>query len=351
MPCSPPEDCFVPRTGRRFWVPAIRIGLGLAILIWVFSKLPLDEFAAALRQGALNWQWWIVGLLSTGMGLVGAAIRWKRLLQAQQVDLAPTRTLRLFFIGQFFNSFLPGSCGGDAARVYYVFRETQLKRTEAMTTVLVDRGIGFLTLVFFACGMLAWQFTYVVEEQWARLAGILMLAILLGSTIVLIAAFHQHLFERWPRLADTLSRWRLGPVLLRAYSALYVYRDRPAVLGMAVLLSLLNLTGLTLACYAFGRSLGLDVSLLYYFTLFPVITALSSIPITPGAFGVREGLFVQLFAIPGVSAAGAVSLSLMVYGGGLAWSLFGGLLFINYTARFGVSWRDEWRKLQDQALP
>ena len=351
MPCSTPEDCSAPRYWKRFILLVIRTGLGIAILVWVFSQLPLDEFVAALWRGALNWRWWAMGLFFAGMGLAGAAIRWRALLRAQQVDLTASRTMRLFFIGQFFNSFLPGSCGGDAARVYYVFRETELKRTEAMTTVVVDRGIGFLTLVFFACGMLAWQFTYVVEERWAQMAGLLMLAILLVAAIVSILAFHQHFFDRWPRVTQWLRRWRLGPILIRAYDAVYVYRDRPTVLAVSVALSLVNLAGLTLACYAFGRSLGIDVSLLYYFTLFPVITALSSIPLTPGAFGVREGLFVQLFAIPGVSAAGAVSLSLMVYGGGLAWSLFGGLLFINYTARFGVSWRDEWRKLHNQPLP
>ena len=50
--------------------------------------------------------------------------------------------------------------------------------------------------------------------------------------------------------------------------------------------------------------------------------------VTPGSLGVRESLFVSLFRAVLVPAPQALLLSLMVYGGGLFWSLAGGLWYV-----------------------
>ncbi len=329
----------------RRYLNGFRLILGLAILGWVFSRIPMEEFRAVLASSVEQWHWWIVGVAFTLLGLLFAVIRWHGLLTAQGVSLPFSRVFRVFFIGQFFNAFLPGSCGGDVARAYYVFKETTLRRTEAVSTVLVDRGIGLLTMVLFCCVMIAWRLPALVAYPWAKAAGLTMLALLLGAVAGAVVLFRRHLFEHGHRLARLESWSTVGPLIRRMYNAFYVYRDSPQALGRAMLLSLGNLTGLTLACVAFGQSLSLDVSVAEYFTFFPIITVLSSIPLTPGALGIREGLFVELFVIAGARAAQAVPLSLMVYGGGLFWSVFGGLIFIGYTARYGVSWREEWKKL------
>ena len=110
---------------------------------------------------------------------------------------------------------------------------------------------------------------------------------------------------------------------------------------MAVLLSVLNMSLLTLACLCLGLSLGVELRVRDYFTVFPVITVLSSLPLTPGGLGVREGLFVELLNTLGVSAAKALPLSLLTYLGGLAWSLLGGLVFLGYTSSRGQSFQQE----------
>ncbi len=326
----------------------LRLLLGVGILVWVFSKMPMEEFRDVLAASVGEWRWWVVGLMMTLFGLLAAAVRWHGLLAAQGVTLPFLRVFRMFFIGQFFNSFLPGSCGGDVARAYYVFKETTLRRTEAVSTVLVDRGVGLLTIITFCCVMLAWRLPTFLAYPWAKAAGLIMIALLLGAVIMAFILFRRHAFESGSRFQRLETGSRLGPVIRRVYNAFYVYRNSPVALARAVFFSLGNLAGLTLACYAFGQSLSLDVSLVEYFTLFPIITVLSAIPLTPGALGIREGLFAELFAVAGARTAQAVPLSLMVYGGGLFWSLFGGLIFISYSSSYGVSWREEWRKLNEE---
>jgi glycosyltransferase 2 family protein len=334
------------KNARLRWFKVLRVVLAAAILFWIFAKLPIAEFKQVLRQSVAYWPWWLAGITLTWVGLWAASLRWYLLIRVQGVGLSVARVFRVFFIGQFFNSFLPGSCGGDVVRAYYVFRESPLKRTEAMSTVVADRGIGLLTLVGFSCLMLVWRLPYLYQDPRAQMAKWLMFALMIGTGLVLIILFRRNVFEQHPLFQRLLAFGAVGIIIRRIYNAFYLYRSQPRTLIWAVVLSLLNMAGLTLACAAFGQSLSLDVSLVDYFTLFPVITVLSAIPITPGALGLREGLFAELFAIIGTGFAAAVSLSLMVYMGGLLWSLLGGLLFLGYSASYGTSMRDEWSKLK-----
>ena len=103
---------------------------------------------------------------------------------------------------------------------------------------------------------------------------------------------------------------------------------------------------LTTACYCFGRSMELPgVTPADYLALYPVITVLASVPLTPGALGIREGLFVTLLAPLGVESHLAVGLSLLVYGGAIVWSLFGGVLFL---VDAGAGWRAELREMKQE---
>ena len=332
--------------GRSLWPSLLRMLIGLGILWWVFNKIPLDEFKQSWTAGRTGWPWLMGGIACTLLGLLAAALRWHILLRAQSVQLPWSRVFRISFIGQFFNAFMPGSCGGDAARIYCVFKDTSLKRTEAMSTVVVDRGIGLITLVVFACSILL-----ISKPAWLHAAWIqpLALLILLGIALTIIAFFaglHQTVFQHLPPLRRWVKAGAWGVLLTKIYHAFDGYRQQHGALSAAVVLSLMNMAGLTLACYAFGRGLGIALPIADYYILFPIITVLSAIPITPGGLGLREGLFAELFVLAGAASAYAVALSLLVYGGGLFWSLFGGLLFIGYSARYGHSFRTEWQKLQ-----
>lgn len=326
----------------------IRLLGGIGLLGWLFTLIPSGELTEILADSIAKWKWWIAGIVTTFLGLFMAAIRWHGLLNAQHIVLNPMRVLRIFFIGQFFNAFMPGACGGDIARAYYVIREVPRNRTEAVSTVLVDRLIGLFTLVAFGCIMVMARVRIFFTHPGPRGAGILMIGFLAASVIGALIFFRQHLFENWEIFRRIEQRMRFGPLLRKAYNAFYVYRRHPRVLIRSILYSLGNMIFLTLACYSFGESLGLDRPMIDYFTLFPIITVLAAVPITPGALGIREGLFVELFYVVGVPAAKAVPLSLMVYAGGAFWSLAGGLVFIGYTSRKGLTLREELDQLKRQ---
>jgi hypothetical protein len=255
---------------------------------------------------------------------------------------------RIFFIGQFFNAFFPGACGGDVVRAFYAAQEQPERRTAAALTVLIDRGIGLLTFMLVGCVMIACRGHIFLQSQRTRLPLILMAVFLAGTLLALFVLFRRNLFEHWSLFRKLEYGTRLGPIIRKVYEIFYFYRGHHHVLYTSLGFSLLNCVFLTLACACFGQSLQLPVRLIDYFTLFPVITVFSSVPLTPGGLGIREQLFAELFKVVGAPSYQTVPLSLLLYAGGVFWSLFGALLFVCHTHRSGHTLREEILEIREE---
>lgn len=315
-------------SARRFIVNALRFGIAAGLLAFLVYRLDLDGLAHAASGAAERWPWVVAALLLTYFGLHSGVMRWHRILAAQGIVVPFAEIFRFFFIGQFFNAFMLGACGGDVARAYFVSKAARKTRAEAISTVFVDRAIGLFVTVVFACVMILLHLHLFRGYPLNRNAGLLMFAFLAASVVGLATLFSRNLFEQWGFFRRIERDTRLGPLIRRTYEAFYLYRGKPRVLASAVFYSLLNLIFLTLACACFGSSLGVAQPMSVYFVLFPIITVVAAIPLTPGSLGVREGLFVAMFATVGTPDETAMLLSLMVYADGVLWSLFGGAIFM-----------------------
>ncbi len=320
---------------------AVRLVICVGLLAYIVKRMDVGTLTDVLAQTLTHWPWLIAGVVFTFLGLLAGVVRWKEILVAQGLRLSFGRVFQIFFIGQFFNAFMLGACGGDVARAYYATLDTPGRRAEAASTVFVDRAIGLFAMIVFCCVMIVLRIPLFLDNQGTRIPGFLMFFFLVGSVIAIFALFRRNLFEHWNLFRRLEKDTRLGPKIRRAYDAFYLYRRHPKVLLVALALSLLNQAFLTLACFSFGQSLHADVSLLDYFTLFPIISVLAAVPITPGSLGVREGLFVTMFGAVGLDVHYSMPISLMVYAGSLVWSLFGGLFFLGHTALPGHTLREE----------
>ncbi|MBU0677318.1 MAG: flippase-like domain-containing protein [Verrucomicrobia bacterium] len=335
------------RAGSRLGL-LVRLLIAAAILTYLARRVPADEWQRVESIFAGHWRWLLLGTGLTFLGLLVGAARWAYLLGRQGIRTGYLQTFRIFFIGQFFNSFMLGACGGDVARAYYVIQHSPDARTKAASTVLADRMIGLFVVVVFSAVMIACRVSFFLALDNTRQVGIIMLVFLALFVIGGVMAFRTHLFKNSPQLRRLQERTVTGRLLRKGYDALFLYRSEPVTLVLAAALSLLNLFFLTLAVFAFGRGIGISLPVIDYFTLFPLIIVVTAIPVTPGALGIREYCFTVMFRAVGVGYMQAITLSLLVYAGGLFWSLLGGLLFIGHEGR-GPSIRQQLRELRQQA--
>ncbi|MFH0880528.1 MAG: lysylphosphatidylglycerol synthase transmembrane domain-containing protein [Lentisphaerota bacterium] len=315
----------------------LRILIGIGLMGYLVLKFDFITLGTAFHRATLHRTWIAAGIAFTFLGLCAGAYRWRIIVHAQQLSLSLSRAFSIYFIGQFFNAFMLGACGGDVARAWLVAQDNKSKRTEAATTVFIDRFFGLFILIAFCSVMILFSLRLFLEHANTRWPGVMMLFFLTGSVISILVLFRRNQFEHWRPFMFLENRTRIGPFIRRAYDAFFLFRNDQAVMIHSVILSLLNTAFLTLACLSFGRSLEIQISLTHYFTLFPIISVIAAIPITPGSLGVRESLFVTLFGALGVAGPQAMLMSLLVYAGGLFWSLFGGVVFLAYSAQSGVT--------------
>ena len=320
------------RVKKRAGFPAavrnlLRVLLGAGLLGLLLGTAGWGRLAAAAAPALGRWPWLLAAAAWTGLGLLLAAQRWGLMLAVAGISLRRGPLWRVYLVGQFFNAFLLGACGGDVVRAWYAARRAPGRTVEAAATIFLDRGLGLLVMVFFCCGMILLRIHMFLDHDGPRDAGFLMLTFLAAGVAGTVLLFQRRLLERFGLFRRMERSGRVGDWLRRAYEALYVYRHHPRVVTKAVLLSLGNLVALTLACHAVGQALGVAVALGDYFVLFPLISVIAAAPLTPGALGVREGLFVGLFQAVFVPASQALVLSLLVYASGAIWSLVGGVLY------------------------
>ena len=91
-------------------------------------------------------------------GVLITFTRWYVLVRAQELPFSLIDAVRLGFIGQFFSAFLPGSVGGDLVKAGFLARE-QSRRTVAIATIVLDRVLGLMGLLFLAAiaGAVFWE--------------------------------------------------------------------------------------------------------------------------------------------------------------------------------------------------
>jgi hypothetical protein len=232
-------------------------------------------------------------------------------------------------VAHFFNSFLLGSTGGDLMKAYYAARETHHLKTEAVVTVVIDRLIGLVSMLFFACLMMLPNRALILAHPRLGALALFILLMMLACGLITGLAFWGGLSRRWPQARTWLKRLPRGDLLERSLDSCRRFGRQPGFLVQALALSMgLNIASvLQVMCLAWGMRLG--VSPLAWCVIVPIIICISALPITPSGLGVRENLYVLMLAAPEihVAATQALSLSLLAYAGSLLWSLLGGLVY------------------------
>jgi len=273
----------------------------------------------------------LITFLTIGTIFVIASFRWRMLLKVQGVTLGFFRIFHLTMIGIFFNNFVPGLTGGDFVKAYYVSRETH-KKTEAITTVFLDRAVGLFALSTLAAVMVLVNIT----RPEFRSASIVVYAFLIMGILAAVTFYSQRVRRRLVGRLGRISflERALSFIPIRKIAgdidrALILYRKHKRAVLMAILVSFLAHSISILANFGYGQALGLNAGIGDYFLLVPIIAMITSLPILPAGWGVGEAAYVFGFSLVGVPATQAITLS-VVYriSHNIFWGLPGGVMFM-----------------------
>jgi uncharacterized protein (TIRG00374 family) len=277
----------------------LKIAVSLVGLLVILLTQDLDQaFQLLVTMDPLPF---LGALLLFLAGVPVRAYRWGSLVWSLDVQVGWWRLVALYFVGSFFNMFLPTGLGGDAVRMYELSRDDH-KVAEAISSVVVDRFLGLFFL--FAMASLALLGGYELVAPEVR---ILIGVVFAGSVIAVGLLLQRTWIEAWGRrlgLDRLLGRFR---ILRDLYDSVHLY-SKAALLRASIASLAFNLL-LILGYYLLGQAVGIELSLWYYFLFVPIISVLLMVP-SVGGLGIREGATVLLFRQVGVPEPQALALAL-----------------------------------------
>jgi glycosyltransferase 2 family protein len=305
--------------GKKLLITLLKYALGLGLLAWVIYR-ERSGLAKALSGPIQVGPFLLAGLILACCVFL-TYVRWYVLVRAQELPFTLYNAARLGMGGYFFNTFLPGSVGGDIVKATFIARE-QNRRTVAVATVLLDRAVGLCSLFWLAAilGSCFWATGTLEAMAETDLAAAGLETIVIGTVSIMVGSIVFWILlgilpsRRAEIFAGRLSRIpKIGHSLAEFWRAVWMYRCRGRYVALAIALAMTSHAGFVLTYYlavqTFIPASELP-SLAAHYLIIPVgMTIQAGVP-TPGGVGAAEWGFGELYELLGYPADFGVLCSL-----------------------------------------
>ncbi len=330
---------------KKILLTALQVCVTLFLLWWIFRD-PVKNRAMGEALRHANWFWLAGGIASVGVACLLQTQRWSVLLKVQGISLGWLRTFRVYMVGMFFNLFLLGATGGDVIKIYYAMRETASRKGAAFLSVLVDRMMGLLGLVFVAVIVVAMRWTALSEKAPLELGSLVL--IMGGMLAAVVFGFFVDRFNLSDKLPKSLP---MHGKIVEFASAFSTYarngRALAATFGLSISAHLFNFLAFYCAARALHEFSG-PTGVLDSFCVMPIIMAITALPISLSGVGVREALFEKLFGVLfGTPQAVAVMISVAGFLMIVFWGLVGGVIYLFYRPTGGLHLKEMEKEVGD----
>lgn len=271
--------------------------------------------------------WWI--LLAAMIMIVEvlmAALRWQIILRGMAIQLSFLESLKLIWIAQFCGTFLPGIVGGDAIRIIYVVQRFQESRWRSSLSVILDRALGLIALLFLCC----LSFFFMPEKidsafQWVYIIPVIGVAVL-GALVLALAAFAARIWE-YPAFGKVMPA-RLKSLLIDLRSNRNFINALTMNMGLAIAA---HIGVVVIFQFLIQGLVGSEIVVPFAYLCFAVPIALvaMSLPIAPSGIGVGQLVVVLIFgllAVPSKTLGANVTSAFQLIG--IAVNLIGVIPFL-----------------------
>ena len=262
---------------------------GLAIY-FVLRTIDLKETKRIL--GDAHYGYLLVATVFFTASKVASSLRLNQYFSAIQLHISERYNLRLYWVGMFYNLFLPGGIGGDGYKVYLLHKQHDTPVKPLIAATLIDRISGLMALLFLllVLAVFLMPFSFLGGFDWLIYVGLV-----IGYPI-------YYLFNKLFFKSFLLKIWETS-----GYSLL--------------------VQGLQLVC-AWFILLSLDIveSQMAYQLLFLASSVVAVLPFTIGGVGAREMTFILGYQYLGIDQNVAVAFSVLFFLITLVVSAVGGFL-------------------------
>jgi uncharacterized membrane protein YbhN (UPF0104 family) len=277
----------------RYWAPAEGVGLRDLWQKYVIEGEPL------------HYGFFVAAIVLALLGVLQTFLRWGYLVRAIGLPFTTLDSLRLGFVGFYYNTVLPGSVGGDLIKAFCMAREHN-RRTMAISTIIVDRIVGLWALFWLvaASGAIFWVSGKIADANAAAARFIITTAVAIVITsLVIWAAMGLLSQQRADRFAGRLARIpKIGGPAAEAWRSVWMYRVEGKAIWVALSMAIIGHVAFVIAFHFSALTLYEPTqvpSLANQFLVIPIaMAAQTGIP-TPGGLGGGEWIISLLYPLIG----------------------------------------------------
>ncbi len=255
----------------------IQILISVTALTVVLVKTDTDKLLQIIRTA--NPFLLLVAFLVFNISKILNAIRLNRFFRAIGLHLKQLYNIQLYYLGMFYNMFLPGGIGGDGYKIYILNKNHSVKMVNVFNAVFWDRVAGIFALFFLTA-------VFVIPSSYSSM-------------------YQQYIPLTYAAIALSYPlSWLLTKLLYKQFNSIFLITAAESIVIQA-----------TQALSAWFILLAMSVPSHHidYLAIFLVSTVAVVLPITIGGAGAREITFFYMLSHLGLDPDSGVALSLIFF--------------------------------------
>lgn len=288
----------------------LKLAVSSLALYIIFSRTDIGRIISTLK--GIGVLYFFSAALLYVLAQLTSSFRWKLLLPEK---FTIKKLFSIYLMGAFFGSFLPGIIGGDAVRAYYLNKKAK-KMSLTLASIFMDRYLGYVSLMLIGISAAPFALRYFGDSGFKWLMPFIFTAFIIGS----ILFFGLQLGKKFRGISEF-------------YEYFETLKTQKKIILKAILISLLVQFLNFSIVIVLAAGMGAKIPLLLLFVFLPVIITITTIPVSISGLGVREGAFVILLGLIGVSPEIATSLSLAWFFSVFTGSLPGLAIYFSFTKK------------------
>lgn len=205
-----------------------------------------------------DFSWLLAALICFNLSKIISAFRLNEFFSAINLHISDFLNLKLYYIGMFYNLFLPGGIGGDGYKVYLLNKYHKTPVKQLVSAELLDRSSGMAALV----------------------------------TLALLSVLQSTALKSFTRytLLIYLALLLIYPAFLLVVKSLFKIFEKKFLRVNFLSFSVQAIQVIAVLCIL--SAFGVKHNYSEYIVLFLVSSAASIVPVSVGGFGLRELVFI-----------------------------------------------------------
>ncbi len=255
----------------------IQVLISFTALYIVLAKTDTEKLLEIISTA--NPLYLLIAFVVFNISKILNALRLNRFFRAIGLKLKELYNIQLYYLGMFYNMFLPGGIGGDGYKIYILKKNHSMKMVNVFNAVFWDRVAGVFALVFLTA-------IFLIPSSFAALH-----SEYIPATYAVIV------------LSYPLS-WVLTRFLYKQFNRIFFITAGESLLIQATQ---------ALSAWFILLALSVPSNHIDYLAIFLISTVATVLPITIGGAGAREITFFYLLKHLELDTNAGVALSLIFF--------------------------------------